>query len=156
MARILMLVGDFVEDYEVIVPFQALQIVGHEVDAVCPGKQAGDKVRTAVHDFEDRPTPRMVTIFRQCDLRRVEPEIMTRSSSRWAGAGVSAPDEQVLAIVRYFADAQKPIARPATVRDPTAAGVVRAGAFAPFAPLKSAAGTSRTSGSSRRSPIATS
>src|SRR5947209_18730702 len=54
--KILMLVGDFVEDYEVMVPFQALQMLGHRVDAVCPNKQAGDKVRTAVHDFEGDQT----------------------------------------------------------------------------------------------------
>ena len=52
--RILMVVGDFVEDYEVMVPFQALLMVGHRVDAVCPGKQAGDKCDTAIHDFEGR------------------------------------------------------------------------------------------------------
>jgi protease I len=49
--KILQLVGDFVEDYEVMVPFQALQAVGHKVHAVCPDKRAGEKVRTAVHDF---------------------------------------------------------------------------------------------------------
>lgn len=54
--KILMLVGDFVEDYEVMVPFQALQMVGHTVHAVCPGKKAGEKVRTAVHDFEGDQT----------------------------------------------------------------------------------------------------
>src|SRR3954466_4243714 len=54
--RILMLVGDFVEDYEVMVPFQALQTVGHVVHAVCPGKKAGETVRTAVHDFEGDQT----------------------------------------------------------------------------------------------------
>jgi protease I len=54
--KILMLVGDFVEDYEVMVPFQALQAVGHHVDAVCPNKQAGDRIRTAVHDFEGDQT----------------------------------------------------------------------------------------------------
>jgi protease I len=48
--KILMLVGDYVEDYEVMVPFQALQMVGHTVHAVCPDKKAGEKVRTAVHD----------------------------------------------------------------------------------------------------------
>src|SRR5215467_1385615 len=53
---ILMLVGDYVEDYEVMVPFQALLMVGHHVDAVCPGKKAGDKVRTAIHDFEGDQT----------------------------------------------------------------------------------------------------
>ncbi|MFN4111496.1 MAG: DJ-1/PfpI family protein, partial [Ignavibacteria bacterium] len=54
--KILMLVGDFVEDYEVMVPFQALQMVGHTVHAVCPNKKAGEKVRTAVHDFEGDQT----------------------------------------------------------------------------------------------------
>src|SRR4030088_2596643 len=53
---ILMLVGDYVEDYEVMVPFQALQMVGHTVHAVCPGKKAGDIVRTAIHDFEGDQT----------------------------------------------------------------------------------------------------
>lgn len=54
--KILMLVGDFVEDYEVMVPFQALQMVGHTVDAVCPNKKSGEKIRTAVHDFEGDQT----------------------------------------------------------------------------------------------------
>ena len=54
--KILMLVGDYVEDYEVMVPFQALLMVGHQVHAVCPGKTAGQTVRTAIHDFEGDQT----------------------------------------------------------------------------------------------------
>ena len=54
--KILMLVGDFVEDYEAMVPFQVLQMVGHVVDAVCPGKKAGQTVRTAVHGVPDSVT----------------------------------------------------------------------------------------------------
>ena len=54
--KILMLVGDFVEDYEVMVPFQALTAIGHTVHAVCPDKKAGEVVRTAVHDFEGDQT----------------------------------------------------------------------------------------------------
>jgi len=54
--KILMLVGDYVEDYEVMVPFQALQMIGHTVHVVCPGKKAGEKVRTAIHDFEGEQT----------------------------------------------------------------------------------------------------
>ena len=54
--KILMIVGDFVEDYEVMVPFQALQAVGQTVHAVCPGKRAGQTVRTAIHDFEGDQT----------------------------------------------------------------------------------------------------
>ncbi|MBU3056621.1 DJ-1/PfpI family protein [Pseudomonas indica] len=54
--KILMLVGDYAEDYETMVPFQALQMVGHTVHAVCPDKKAGQSVRTAVHDFEGDQT----------------------------------------------------------------------------------------------------
>src|SRR3954453_5003417 len=54
--KILLLAGDFVEDYEIMVPFQALLMVGHRVHAVCPGKKAGERVRTAVHDFEGDQT----------------------------------------------------------------------------------------------------
>jgi protease I len=54
--KILMLVGDFVEDYEVMVPFQALKMVGHEVHAICPGKRSGETVKTAIHDFEGDQT----------------------------------------------------------------------------------------------------
>jgi protease I len=54
--RILMLVGDFVEDYEVMVPFQMLQMIGHEVHAVCPDKKAGATITTAIHDFEGQQT----------------------------------------------------------------------------------------------------
>ncbi|HOA51910.1 MAG TPA: DJ-1/PfpI family protein, partial [Thermogutta sp.] len=59
--KVLMLVGDYVEDYEVMVPFQALQMVGLTVHAVCPGKKAGEQVRTAVHDFDGAQT--------YCELR---------------------------------------------------------------------------------------
>ncbi len=54
--RVLMLVGDYVEDYEVMVPFQALSAFGIKVDAVCPDKKAGDSVATAIHDFEGDQT----------------------------------------------------------------------------------------------------
>ncbi|RMG36332.1 MAG: DJ-1/PfpI family protein [Planctomycetota bacterium] len=54
--RVLIITGDFTEDYELMVPFQALQVLGYEVDVVCPGKKAGEQVRTAVHDFEGDQT----------------------------------------------------------------------------------------------------
>ena len=54
--RLLMLAGDFVEDYELMVPYQALSMLGYRVDVVCPGKVAGDRVRTAIHDFEGDQT----------------------------------------------------------------------------------------------------
>ena len=56
MKRVLLLTGDFAEDYETMVPFQMLQLAGLEVHAVCPGKKAGDKVKTAIHDFEGDQT----------------------------------------------------------------------------------------------------
>ncbi len=54
--KLLLLAGDFVEDYEIMVPFQALSIAGFEVTAVCPGRKSGDKVATAIHDFEGEQT----------------------------------------------------------------------------------------------------
>src|SRR5579884_2624811 len=75
--KILMIVGDFVEDYEVMVPFQALQMVGHTVHAVCPDTSAGQFVRTAVHDFEgdqtytEKPGHRF-TLNATCDEARPE------------------------------------------------------------------------------------
>jgi len=54
--KILFLVGDFAEDYEVMVPFQALTALGHNDHAVCPGKKAGEKIKTAIHDFEGDQT----------------------------------------------------------------------------------------------------
>ena len=55
-AKILMITGDFTEDYETMVPFQALLAMGYEVDAVCPGKKAGEAVATCIHDFEGDQT----------------------------------------------------------------------------------------------------
>ena len=54
--KLLMLVGDYAEDYEVIISFQALRMVGHQVDAVCPNKRAGEQIRTSIHDFEGDQT----------------------------------------------------------------------------------------------------
>ena len=56
MKKILMITGDFTEDYETMVPFQMLDMIGHEVHAVCPNKKAGDTVKTAIHDFEGDQT----------------------------------------------------------------------------------------------------
>eukprot|EP01116_Phalansterium_solitarium_P005541 TRINITY_DN172_c0_g1_i1.p1 TRINITY_DN172_c0_g1~~TRINITY_DN172_c0_g1_i1.p1 ORF type:complete len:193 (+),score=32.43 TRINITY_DN172_c0_g1_i1:133-711(+) len=111
---ILMIVGDFVEDYEVIVPFQALQIVGHVVHSVCPGKKSGDKVRTAIHDFEgdqtytEKPGHNFVLnfTFDEVDLNDYDALILP---------GGRAPEylrlnERVLDFVRDFWQKDKPIA----------------------------------------------
>ena len=112
--RILMLVGDYVEDYEAMVPFQALQMVGHTVHAVCPGKKAGEKVRTAVHDFEGDQTysekpGHNFTLNANFDEVRVE------SYDALLIPGGRAPEylrlnPRVLEMVRHFAQAGKPIA----------------------------------------------
>src|SRR5262245_52977555 len=112
--KILMLVGDFVEDYEVMVPFQALQMIGHVVHAVCPGKKAGDKVRTAVHDFEGDQTytEKPGHLF---TLNATFAETRPDDYDALVIPGGRAPeylrvDGQVLALVRHFAEARKPIA----------------------------------------------
>jgi protease I len=114
MAKILMLVGDFVEDYEVMVPFQALQVAGHEVHAVCPDKRAGDKVRTAIHDFEGDQT---YTEKRGHDfaLNGTFSEIKADNYDALVIPGGRAPEylrlnQDLLKIVRHFAEAGKPIA----------------------------------------------
>ena len=111
---ILFLTGDFAEDYETMVPFQALQAVGHTVHAVCPGKAAGDKIKTAIHDFEGDQTytekpGHLFTLnaaFDDVDVGKYDALMI---------AGGRAPEylrlnPRVIAIVREFKEAGKPIA----------------------------------------------
>ena len=94
--KILMIVGDFVEDYEAMVPFQALLMVGHAVHAVCPGKKTGEWVQTAIHDFEghqtysEKPGHRFAL---NASFDDIDPE-----------------SYDVLEIVRHFFSANKPVA----------------------------------------------
>ncbi|MGD0458863.1 MAG: DJ-1/PfpI family protein [Terriglobia bacterium] len=112
--KILMLVGDYVEDYEVMVPFQALQMVGHTVHAVCPDKEAGATVRTAIHDFEGDQTyseKRGHNFALNASFNEVKPE----DYDALVIPGGRAPEylrlnEKVIEIVRHFSDAGKPIA----------------------------------------------
>lgn len=112
--KILMLVGDYVEDYEVMVPFQALQMVGHQVDAVCPGKKAGETVRTAIHDFEGDQTyseKRGHNFMVNASFA----DIKAGSYDALVIPGGRAPEylrtnEKVLEIVRHFFGAKKPVA----------------------------------------------
>ena len=111
---ILMLVGDYVEDYEVMVPFQALQAVGHTVHAVCPDKLSGQTVRTAVHDFEGDQTYSEKP-GHNFTLNATFAEVRPHDYDALVIPGGRAPEyirlnEQVLAIVRHFAAADKPIA----------------------------------------------
>jgi len=112
--KLLMLVGDYAEDYETMVPFQTLQAVGHTVHAVCPGKKAGDSVATAIHDFEGAQTYSekrghnfaLNYDFEQADADAYDGLVIP---------GGRAPEylrlnEKVLDIVRRFDRAGKPIA----------------------------------------------
>src|SRR5271165_4107243 len=113
-AKLLMIVGDFVEDYEVMVPFQALQMVGHTVHAVCPDKAFGQFVRTAIHDFEgdqtysEKPGHRFT-------LNATFDEIRPEEYDGLVLPGGRAPEylrlnPQVIAAIQHFATADKPIA----------------------------------------------
>jgi protease I len=111
---ILMLVGDYVEDYEVMVPFQALLMVGHTVHAVCPGKKSGDLVRTAIHDFEGDQTyseKRGHNFTLNADFD----EVKEKDYDALVIPGGRAPEylrlnPRVLEIVQHFSNENKPIA----------------------------------------------
>jgi len=112
--KILMIVGDYVEDYEAMVPFQALTMVGHTVDAVCPHKKAGESVRTAVHDFEGDQTYSEKP-GHNFTLNATFAEIRAKAYDALVIPGGRSPeylrmDESVLKVVRHFAEANKPIA----------------------------------------------
>ena len=112
--KILMIVGDFVEDYEVMVPFQALLMVGHTIHAVCPNKKAGEKVRTAIHDFEGDQTYSEKP-GHNFTLNATFSQVKPADYDALVIPGGRAPEylrlnEQVVQIVRHFAEANKPIA----------------------------------------------
>jgi protease I len=112
--RVLMLVGDYVEDYEVMVPFQALQMVGHTVHAVRPGKKAGEFVRTAIHDFEGDQTYSEKR-GHNFTLNTTFDEVRPESYDALVIPGGRAPEylrlnPRVLDVVRHFSQAKKPIA----------------------------------------------
>lgn len=111
---ILMLVGDFVEDYEVMVPFQALQMVGHTVHAVCPHKKAGDKVKTAIHDFEGDQTYTEKP-GHQFTLNATFDDITVSDYDALVIPGGRAPEylrlnPKVIAMIQHFHHKHKPIA----------------------------------------------
>jgi protease I len=112
--KILFLVGDFAEDYEVMVPFQALTMIGHVVHAVCPDKKAGEKIKTAIHDFEgdqtysEKPGHNFV-------LNAAFAEASANDYDALMIAGGRAPeylrlDARLIDLVRSFAAQEKPIA----------------------------------------------
>ncbi|MGA9362978.1 MAG: DJ-1/PfpI family protein [Bacteroidota bacterium] len=112
--KILFLVGDFAEDYETMVPFQALQMVGHVVHAVCPDKKSGDKIKTAIHDFEgdqtysEKPGHRFTlnATFNEIDESKYDALMITGGRS----PEYLRMNPRVIQLVRHFADTNKPIA----------------------------------------------
>ena len=110
---ILFLAGDYVEDYEIMVPFQALQMVGYKVDVVCPDKKVGDNIRTAIHDFEGDQTyseKRGHNFTLNATFAEINPEDYTGLLI----PGGRAPEylrlnERVLEIVQHFFESDKPI-----------------------------------------------
>jgi protease I len=112
--QILILAGDFVEDYEVMVPFQALSAVGYAVHVVCPGKKSGDKIRTAVHDFEGDQTYTEKP-GHNFSLNATFARVKAADYDALVVPGGRAPeyirlDSEVLKIVRDFDAAKRPIA----------------------------------------------
>lgn len=112
--KILMIVGDFVEDYEAMVPFQTLLTVGHTVHAVCPDKKSGDTVKTAIHDFEGDQTYTEKP-GHNFSLNETFDKVDEKSYDALVIPGGRAPEyirlnKRVLDIVRYFSDSGKPIA----------------------------------------------
>jgi protease I len=111
--KVLMIVGDFVEDYEAMVPFQVLTMAGHTVHTVCPGKKAGDSVKTAIHDFEGDQTyseKRGHNFAINADFDSIRAE----DYDAVFVPGGRAPEylrlnEKVLELVRYFSEANKPM-----------------------------------------------
>lgn len=116
--KILMLVGDLVEDYEAMVPYQILTMVGHTVDTVCPGKKVGETVKTAVHDFEGDQTyseKRGHNFAITATFEGIKPE----DYDGLVIPGGRAPeylrlDEGVIEVTRHFVFSNKPIASFAT------------------------------------------
>lgn len=114
MKKILVLAGDFVEDYEIMAPFQMLKMVGYEVHAVSPGKKAGDTVKTAIHDFEGDQTyseKRGHNFSINKDFNDVNP----KDYDGLVIPGGRMPeylrlDPKVIEIVKAFTDNDKPVA----------------------------------------------
>jgi protease I len=111
---ILMIVGDFGEDYEIMVPFQTLQAVGHTVDAVCPDKEAGDRIKTAIHDFRGDQTY-LEERGHDFALTATMAEIDPADYDALVVPGGRAPEylrthEEVIEAVTHFFEAEKPVA----------------------------------------------
>lgn len=114
MSKVLMITGDFTEDYETMVPFQILIAAGHTVHAVCPDKAAGEVVATAIHDFEGHQTYTEKP-GHNFQLNATFSEVSVEEYDGLVIPGGRAPeylrlDNRVLEMVRYFFEENKPVA----------------------------------------------
>ncbi|MDS0528237.1 DJ-1/PfpI family protein [Clostridium sp. SHJSY1] len=130
MRKILILAGDFTEDYELMVPFQALEMVGFKVDVVCPDKNEGDYIKTAVHDFEGDQTYteklghnfQLNASFNYIKLEEYDGLFITGGRS----SEYLRLNTRIIDIVKYFMDLNKPVAAICHgIQILTAANVVR-------------------------------
>mgnify|MGYP000001365023 FL=1 len=129
--KILLIAGDFTEDYELIFPYQALRMIGHHVDTVCPDKVAGDTIKTAIHDFEgdqtytEKPGHNFALNADFANAQESDYDALVLPGGR--GPEYLRTNEAVLDLIRDFHQSGKPIA--ATCHAPaqllTAAGVTK-------------------------------
>ena len=112
--KILIICGDYCEDYETMVPFQALLAVGHTVHAVCPDKKAGDQIKTAIHDFEgaqtysEKPGHNFTLNATFADVKVADYDALVIPGGR--GPEYLRGYESVRAAVCHFFDTNKPVA----------------------------------------------
>ncbi|NMG69541.1 DJ-1/PfpI family protein [Parazoarcus communis] len=112
--KILMICGDYCEDYETMVPFQTLLAIGHTVHAVCPGKKAGDSIATAVHDFEGDQTYSekrghnfaLNASFDDIDASHYDALVIPGGR----GPEYLRMNDAVIALIRHFFSTNKPVA----------------------------------------------
>ncbi|WP_323192345.1 DJ-1/PfpI family protein [Halostella sp. PRR32] len=114
MSEILLLAGDFVEDYEIMVPFQALEMVGHDVDAVCPERGEGETVKTAIHDFRGDQTY-LETRGHDFELNAALDDVDPTEYDALVVPGGRAPEylrtyDEILDVTRHFFEEEKPVA----------------------------------------------
>lgn len=112
--KILMICGDYCEDYETMVPFQALLAVGHTVHAVCPDKKAGDHIKTAIHDFEgaqtysEKPGHNFVLNASFAEIKAENYDALVLPGGR--GPEYLRTNAAVVGMVKHFFDTNKPVA----------------------------------------------
>ena len=111
---VLIIAGDFVEDYEIMVPYQILTMVGHQVSVVCPNKKAGERIKTAIHDFEGDQTyteKRGHNFILNATFNDINPE----EYDALVIPGGRSPEylrlnHKVIEMVKHFNKSKKPIA----------------------------------------------